>query len=296
MVYRRTRKASSLPMRKKIAKKRAVPARFPSGKKNYQQTRKVAKMIQNISETKIKALSEKNAVVPKPVELLPTTGPCYFTNYCLGEAPAAWVGPNGAAAFEDLGGFEWAPGTAAGQRVGKYLYLKRTTLQLTVRMNQLSRHGPLKFRVIIYKEKRNRYNVAGNGNPCDDLFIDHAGDVKGVNNLATTNARAMNFSTWLVNKRNYQVVSDKQFILAPEQNSAQGSTDPFNINQHNPVERNMSFSLGHYSKAEFDGTNKPTDVMYRYCATIISMPVSTSTSIHNEYSTYVRGTVSVVDN
>lgn len=290
------KKRSPASSAKKGGRKKGTPARFPSGKKTYQQTRTVSQVLKNISETKIQQLTPRYAIVPSPVEVAPTSGPCYFTNYCLGTAPAAWVGPNGAAAFNDLDGFVWPLGPGAAERNGQYMYLKKTTLTLRIAMDQIARHGPTKFRVIVYKEKRNRYNTTANGNPCDDLFIDQSGAVRGVNNLAVVDARAMNFNTWLVNRRNYQVVKDFKFVLANEQQSAQGSTDPFNVNQHNASEKVMRFDLGHYQKAKFGTANVPEDQMYRYCVTIISMPMSSSVSPHNNYKSYVNGVVSCLDN
>ncbi len=293
---RSSAKTKSKP-KSKVNWRTARPSRFPSGKKNYMNTRSIAKQIQNISETKIKELERLDAILPKPVELAPSSGPCYFTNYCLGTAPTGWVGPNGAPNFNNLGGFEWPQGTGPQERVGRYLYLKRSTVNMRFAMNAQSRHGPVKFRVIIYKEKRNRYNTAANGNPNDDLFIDHQGLVKGFNNLAPVDGRVMNFSTWLINKRNYQVVKDFKFTLNPETISYQGGTDPRVVNQSfYPAEKNFTLSLGHYAKAEFDTTNTPTDMMYRYCMTVVSMPTNTSTQPHQDYKSYVRGTVSVVDN
>jgi len=282
---------------KKVNWKTAKPVRFPSGKANYEQTRKVSKMIENISETKLQPLTEYNSQGPSPIEVAPTTGPCYFTNYCLGTAPAAWVGPSGSAAFKNLDGFNWPQGTAANQRVGRYLYLKRTTLQLRISMMGISRTGATKFRVIVYKEKRNKYNVAGGGNPCDNLFIDHNGDTRGINNVAPVNSRIMNFSTWLLNRRNYHVVKDFKFSLAPEQQLVSGSTDPANINQGMlKSDKVMQFKLGHYQKTEFDASGDPTDSLYRYCVSIISMSTTNTTVGHNAYASDVRGTVSVVDN
>jgi len=276
---------------------RSRPSRFPSGKKTYTQTRSIAKVIQNMSETKIQALRVWSATPPLPVEVLPTSGPCYFTNYCLGTAPTGWNGPNGAAAFNNLNGFEWAPGTGANERVGQYMYLKKTTINLRVAMNASSRTGTTKFRVIVYKEKRNRYNTTANGNPCDDLFINQAGKSVGVNTAASVNARALDFNTWLVNKRNYQLVKDFKFVLAPETLSYQGGSDPRNVNQVSHAEKIMQFSLGHYQKAKFStADNTPEDQMYRYCVSIISMPMSDSIAAHNSYKTYVNGVVSCVDN
>jgi len=98
--------------RKKTFRK-ARPARFPSGKKTYLQSRSIARTLRSTAETKIQALTGKYAIDPRPVEVLPTSGPCYFTNYCLGTAPSGWNGPNGAAAFNNLDGFVWPSGTAA---------------------------------------------------------------------------------------------------------------------------------------------------------------------------------------
>jgi len=274
----------------------ARPARFPSGKKTYEKSRSVSNLIKSISETKVKALTPANLVVPQAVEVAPTLGPCYFTNFCLGNAPAAWTGPSGGASFTDLGGFEWPLGPGAAERNGQYMYLKRTRMNLRLAMNAQSRVGAVKFRVVVYKEKRNRYNTAGNGNPNNDLFLDQSGNVVGVNTVATVNQRAIDFNTWLVNKRNYQVVHDSMCILAPETLSYQGGVDPRNISQSYPSEKMFNFNLGHYQKAKFGQDNLPEDQMYRYCMTIISMPMTSSVAPHDSFRTYVNGLVSTLDN
>lgn len=280
-------------VRRRTAK--ALPARFPSNKKTYLQTRAVSSVIKNISETKIQALTPQNAIIPKAVEAT-GTGPCYFTAYTLGTAPSGWNGPTGSGAFNDLNGFTWPLGNGPAERNGQYMYLKRTTVNLRVAMKPQSRHGPVKFRLVVFKELRNRYNTTANGNPCDDLFIDQSGQVRGVNQSAPVAQRVMDFNTWLVNKRNYRVVKDFKFILQNESLSALGSTDPFNQNQHYPVEKNIRLSLGHYQKAKFDAGSTPTDQMYRYGMFLVSMPISDSTSPHNDYVTYVNGVVSCIDN
>lgn len=297
MVFKRLTRSSrkSIPRFAKSNYRKAKPSRFPSGKKTYKLSRQVAKIINTIGETKIQALRSWNATPALPVEVLPTSGPCYFTNYCLGTAPASFLGPNGNLAFNNLEGFEWPQGTGANQRIGRYMYLKRTTLQLRIAMNPLARHGPVKFRVIVYKEKRNRYNTAGGGNPCDDLFLSHVGGPVGINTANAPNTRAMNFNTQLVNKRNYQVVKDMKFTLTTQNTSASGSTEPFTINQHFKSEKMINLSLGHYKKTAFDDNGNPEDTKYRYCVSIIGMPVSNSVAPHDQWQSYVRGTVSVSD-
>lgn len=297
LARKRARAASKIQRawRKKRYKK-AVPARFPSGKKTYLQTRAVSRVLRNVTETKIKALTPANAIAPLPVEVAPTNGPVYFTNYCLGTGPTGWVGPSGAYNFNNLEGFQWPQGTGAAERIGQYMYLKKTTLNLRIAMQGSSRHGATKFRVIVYKEKRNRYNTTANGNPNDDLFISQDGQVVGFNTVSPVNQRIMDFSTWLVNRRNYQVVKDIKFTLCPETLSALGSTDPFNVNQRYASSRNIRLSLGHFQKAKFGSNDTPEDQMYRYCISIVSMPMSDSTNPHNDYKTYVNGVVSAMDN
>lgn len=121
--------------------RKARPSRFPSGKIQYKRSRALAKKQSLTGESKIQALTAKNKIAPAPLTVAPLLGPVYFTNYCLGTAPAAWVGPTGGTNFNDLNGFVWPNGTAFNQRIGRYMYLKRTTLQLRVEMNQISRHG-----------------------------------------------------------------------------------------------------------------------------------------------------------
>ncbi len=274
--------------------KTAKPARFPAGKTTYEKSRAQAKRNRLTGETKIQALTQINGALPSTMTV--GGGPVAFTNFCLGTAPGAWTGANGQPNFTDLNGFIWPNGTLSNQRIGRYMYLKRTTLQMRVSMNQLSRHGPVRFRLIVYKEMRNRYNTPGNGNPNTDLFIDHEGNDTGFN-IVTANAnQVQDMNTQLVNRRNYKVVKDFKFTLAPEQNQVQGQAIPFNVNQHNKSSKDITLKLGHYHKATFGQDNTPDDFKYRYCITLVSYPTSNSLDNHTGYSTSIRGTVSASDN
>ena len=92
------------------------------------------------------------------------------------------MGPAGTQAFINLDGFRWLQGTQSQNRIGKYIYLKRTTMNLQIQMDPLSRHGETKFRVIVYKSKRNAVIGTGGGNPMDNLIITQTGSTVGINN------------------------------------------------------------------------------------------------------------------
>lgn len=269
------------------------PVRFNSGKSSYVKSRKVSNMLSKNSELKINALQRYSQATPQPSVPLPGTGPIYFTNYCLGEAPSGWTG------FNDLEGFEFPAGTGPNQRIGKYMYLKKTTLHLKIAMNNLVNTATqLRFRVVVYKSKRNNVPGTAGGNPSLNLFIDDRGREFGVDNTLTNNEASMQYTTAIVNRKNYHVVKDTQFILTPQTCAVQGGSNVVSpLSQAGPTERTMRFELGHYAKTSFDaGTSKPTDLNFQYCVSIIAMPVGNPTDRAADWFSAVRGTVSALDN
>ena len=287
------KKKSSAKKSKRSYATRARPTRLNSGKSAYVKSRAVAKFLNKTSELKINPLEKYSTTTPRPSVPLPGTGPIYFTNYCLGDVPSGWTN------FDSLGGFQFNQGTGPNERIGKYMYLKKTTLHLRIAMNNLNRIGTqVRFRVVVYKSKRN--NIVGSAatNPCEHLFVDSQGREFGVDNTISNSEASMEYTTALINRKNYALVRDTQFILTPQSFEVQGGSNLVSqLSQCGRTEKTMRFELGHYAKTAFDlATKKPTDLNFQYCVSIIAMPVGNVNDRASEWLSGVRGTVSALDN
>lgn len=288
---KKSRKRSA---KRKPAARSAKPARFSAmGKSSYNQSRMVARILNKTSELKINPLEKYSTTTPRPSVPLPGTGPIYYTQYCLGNVPSGWTN------FDALGGFEFEQGTGPNQRIGKYMYLKKTTMHLKISMNNLARiASQVRFRIVVYKSKRNNVPGTFGGNPSEHLFIDSQGREFGVDNTISNSEASMEYTTALVNRKNYVVLKDTQFILTPQSYEVQGGSNVVSqLSQNGRTEKTMRFELGHYAKTSFDlATKKPTDLAYQYCVSIIAMPVGNVNDRASDWFSAVRGTVSALDN
>jgi hypothetical protein len=270
---------------------KARPTRFKSPK-NYLKSRVLSTVLNTVGETKLNALEVSNARTPDPQALPPAVGPVYQTNYCLGQVPVGYLN------FNALGGFEWALGTGPNDRIGKYMYLKKTTVNLKISLNDPGRGGQTRFRVLVYKSRRNNTPGQYSITPGENLFLNEVGLPFGTDTSVNANDATMKFQTAIVNKRNYQVVRDFQFVLTPSSVTVQGGSNLVSpLSQGTLSEKHLRFQLGHYKKTSFNpNTDRPDDLNYQYLITILSFPVGSTTSQASAWTSSIRGTVSAGDN
>lgn len=268
---------------------KARPTRFKSAS-SYAKSRMLSTVMNTIGETKLHALNPFNSHLPSNMGAL--TDAVWQQNYIVGGSPSGYSN------FDALDGMTFPVGTGPNDRVGKYMYLKKTTVNLKVALttpNRLS--SPTRFRCVVYKAKRN--NTAGVYvvDPGLNLFIDDQGREFGTSSSIATSSQAMTFQTAIVNRKNYDVLRDFQFVLTPPVASVQGGSNLVTpISQTGLCEKMLRFQLGHYKKVSFNSTNEPSDLNYSYCISLFSMPVGSSTAATNNWSTSLRGTVSALDN
>lgn len=251
------------------------------------------------TEIKIQKLEGLYLGTPKPQNPA-LTGPLYYHASCLGLPASTWIGPQGGATnFYPLQGFTWPQGVQSNQRIGRYLFLKHTTMN--VRLNMIS---PVKgdfatqFRIIVFKAKRNAAFGTSGGNPNEDLFLDSAGNPMGVNTSSDVDTRTFEFMNMIVNKRNYDVHMDKKVILQPQHITVQGSNaivSPLSTNY--PQEYTFPLTLKHNSKAAFPPGNygEPLDLNYQYCIFVIASPYGNTNTGADNWRISLRGTVSCID-
>jgi len=108
-------------------------------------------------ELKVQALRAVNQDTPVAQQ---TTGSgsniVWYNQYVLGQGPSSWTGPSGSYNFVNLEGFTWPVGTSSDRRIGRYMNLKHTTMNLRIACDNLATvSSPIRFRVIVYKQKRN---------------------------------------------------------------------------------------------------------------------------------------------
>jgi len=291
------------PFRKKASSRRK--SRFSRKAKPAKRTTALVKRVVHSElnkelELKVQELRAVNQDTPVAQQ---TTGSgsniVFYNQYVLGQGPTSWVGPNGSYNFKNLEGFTWPVGTSSDRRIVRYMNLKHTTMNLRIACDNLATvSSPIRFRVLIYKQKRNGPALLQQSNPNDNLFLGTVGQELGLNNAYSGDSVSMEFMNMITNKRKYEIHTDTQFILSPHTFSVQGGSNIVSpISQGYPAEKNMLLRLPHNEKVSFNGSSEmPEDLNYQYCVTVLSMPYGNNTQVSvKNWKTNVRGTVSVTD-
>ncbi len=285
--------------KKSVFKRKSKPrrARTTKGKvaTNTKKINDLVKTMNNVAENKLKAL--ENVYLGKPKSQQATIGgPLYYYASCLGNPASTWLGPNGQQNFQGLDGFQWEQGTGPNERIGRYLFLKHTTMQLRLNMLTTPSNGsPTQFRIIVFKAKRNSALGSAGGNPSDDLFLNNSGTSIGINTSSIEESRTFEFMNMLINKRNYSCYMDKKVILQPSLIAVQGSAPVVPLATNYPPEATFNLSLKHNSKTAFTNFDQPQDLNYQYCTMVIAAPYGSTSIDANDWRISLRGTVSCID-
>ena len=270
-------------VKKTIGKKRSVGrlnstiARFNSSRKRYFNTKRRSSVANAISETKLLTLLRKNELAPAPIQ---TGALAYMLNFTLGGVPSAWSG------FTDLEGMTFPAGTQSNQRVGSYIYLKKSHLNLEIDMkNPGPSKSPVEFRVIVYKARRLAYPAGQTRDPATSLFLNEEGGDFG---HTTSGVNGTDLMIQPLNKRIYTIKSDTKFVLSPPWNTV-------GYSGHYPVLKRMSIDLPFYTKCHFENSTKPTDVDYHWAISIYARSVDKDSSA-NDWEVNTRGNTQYLDN
>lgn len=243
-------------------KKKSKPSRLYSGKKTYDQTRKITNAVMaNISESKFRGIRlDCLDTVPKP------GGTVRPMSYILLN-----TGSNLTPQFPDFQSpmnlFNFPQGTTGTSRVGDYMYLKHTYLKLEVQAlpyevagETLDPHlnAPVRCRLMIVKANRKNNKFGQSPSPGNSLFIDVENDEFGFNE----NGQSINMlMKQPINKRKWLVYKDTSFTLTP---AAVGDTSPTLTNAYAPSGKRAyrcNVKLPVYKKTHFDSINDtPNDI------------------------------------
>ena len=263
----------------------------------------VTKALAAVAERKLQALEPQWMVAPYPQAVSPDNGPVHYKNFILGDAPADWTGPIGSTIgpnYNSLGGYSFPQGTGSNGRIGRYMFLERCNMNMTISLTSVQSRNtqPTQFRVLLYKFKRN--DALGKiGNPNSDLFMNSEGGQLGVNtffdNGASPGSASFTLMNAIVNKKNYEVFKDETFVLTPQTTIPMGG-GYVPLSHSGNIQKHFQFVLNHNEKTAFDGSSKPVDLQYQYAITILSAPMGDLNQLGlNEWRTSIRGTVSALD-
>lgn len=198
----------------------------------------VSNKLQGVVETKTVPLLKERQVVPINIWTTAlSSSPTFVWGGCFGNKPAAWTSGlfSGAQQYDDLGGFTMPTGPGNGQRIGDYVYFKKSVFKLNLQMepqnDSVRPCSPYRFRMVVFKPKNRNRTIGNPSDPTQDLFIDSIGNTFGHGTQTTT---YMDIHQSLLNKRDYTIIEDKQFMLSYPQFNM-----PDNANTTNPL-RNVA--------------------------------------------------------
>lgn len=248
--------------KKKYPNKRRLPSRAQGNlTKKVQINRLITKQLKNVVETKVHGMITFTEQVPNSPVVGAQGQVAYF---CIGDsAPSAWTGT-----WNALGSIPDTVGTGSQHRISDYVFLKKSTLNMSIDMNTDTQQGtpyaPWEFRVICGKVNR-KYSPAGiTPNPNTDLLLSPSGAGRG---FGTSGVAAPNLMMSPTNRRDFTILSDRRFVMESPHSTQANSTGVY------PATRTMQFSLPHWKKVHFDNSGNITNYDPQYFVIVYARPV-----------------------
>lgn len=262
----------------------SLPARLRGNRTKYYINKQVSRAMHKMSETKLIGLSAQNETPPVAIQ---AGAQATFIGYILGTTNA---GISGAIPVD---GVTMSQGTLATQRIGNYIYFKKTHMTLRIEMNAGTNAPPIQFRFIVAKLRR--YNNPSGVTPAFDTagFMDENGNNFG---HQTSGKTGLDLMMQPLNKRSWVIYKDFKFILQPYNDLASGGTSI--IYNNYPAAKEIMLNLPHFKKAFFNGNTSlsSNDVDTRYIVIMYAHTLGRSGVIANSYDCSIRGTTSYTDN
>ena len=267
--------------RRSVLKRRSrFPARLRQlSKRTFAKRRRVQRMLRPLSETKLIACSEQNEVQPVPIQ---TGAQSQFIAFTLG-VNQAFTGDT------TVGGTQIPEGTGADERIGQYVYYKKTHAVIRIEANQGVNAPPIQVRCIMFKARRSN-NPAGITPAWDNSgFMDNQGNSFG---HATSGKTGLDLMMQPLNKRSWVIYRDSKFILQPYNSLTTGDI----IYNHYGAAKQLMFNMPHYCKGHFPANAlSPDDIDLRYTIVMYFHTLGRSGIPATALEASFRGTTSVTD-
>lgn len=243
---------------KKAYAKSKKPARFRYSRAANRLNTAVARTIRGMAESKVIPFRNQEWVQPQQT---PGLGAISAVKFVAGQTPvSAWP------SYTATGGFNAPQGDTKNNRDGQFIWLKGSTVNLTVNMDHstlIGRPGAISFRVIMFKSKRAMDPTGTSQNPDSVLFLTNNGGSFGDGTAAPNNMNPLDMMLQPPNTNSFHILSDRKFSLAHTQLSPE---DPQALRRNLPSYKNLRYNLRHQTKARIPmgGTDEPVDYNYRF--------------------------------
>lgn len=263
---------------------RAYPPRFANSKRKYVKARRFTRAASGSTETKILPINPQNEVAAVAIQ---SGGKAHYLGFVIQSIPTNWD-----PSMLSLGGILTQQGSSGVNRIGNYVYFKKTHLTMEIAMKfTSSQKPPIDFRVIVCKAKRANQPAGQTDVPQSSLFLDSGGYPFGYTNPQVNGSDLM---LQPLNRREWFVKSDSRFILS---NAIRPDSDGGNVGSspHYPMRKLMMIDLPYYKKARIRGdSNVPDDLDTHWCVFVFASCVARSFAA-NEWEVNIRGSTTFTD-
>lgn len=290
MAYARKPRTVKKTFKKRSPSKRyANPStsltRFNFSKKRYYKNRGISTRINNFAENHLLQLFRQDEVPGIAIQLAALA---HYRGFVLGSVPPGWD-----TNLIDLAGLSINQGTGQGQRAGDYVYLKNSTVSMEIDMNKISTGAytpPTEFRVIVFKQRRGVLPAGINFNPAKSLYLDELGAKTG---YQTPGVNGSDLMLQPLNKRDWQIHTDKQFVLSNPAPITQTTTGGYSGNY--PTLKRMRFNLPYWKRTHYDNASLlPDDIDYHWGIIVFARSQGKDTAA-NTFEINMRGSTSFTD-
>lgn len=260
---------------------RGVPARARFGRRTFNRNKAIAKFTNNLSETKLLPTTVYNELPSIPIQL---GAIATYVGFVMNDIPSGWD-----SSLNKLGGIGMGQGLTGSQRIGNYVYLKKTHLNLQVDINETSQsyQPPNEYRLLVVKQRGSVIPAGLTDTPQTSLFLNTIGAPQG---YTTGGFNGMDCMLAPVNKRDWVVFRDQKFTLSTPSTAGGG------MNYKYPSRKNLMINLPYWAKTRYHPTtNLPEDLDTHYLVYLFASAIGKDRSSNN-WEVTTRGTTSYSDN
>lgn len=259
-----------------------LPLRFKYSKKQYNKNVKFVNQAAGVLERKVSPITKFDEKAPNATAVGSQT---YYSAYVLGSGPpTAWSGT-----WLALDGMAWAQGNGNNQRQGRFMFLDKTTLSLSIQMNNsLVVKSPIQFRMVVFRARRATTPTGIVIDPATALFLDsdgsNFGPLSSGKSFTDINLQPLNY-------KDFQICLDKRFTLSSHPRAS--SAEDLSFNMRYPVFKNFRLTMNHKCKTTFS-SQEPIDYDYKYGIIIMSGSVGRD-ELADNWEVNIRGATTALD-